>query len=158
MNKKVLTALAVTAIAGIVFITQSFSLLQNGEPWKESQLMQPASLAKILNDSSAPQPFIISVSPEGMYGLDPGKGIKGSVEFGAAEEKANLEKLKAALSGMDRSADIVLYCGCCPFRNCPNIRPAFRLLTEMKFENHKLLDLSRNIKEDWINKGYPMNR
>ena len=43
-----------------------------------------------------------------------------------------------------------------PYKNCPNVRPAFTLLNEMKFTNHKLLDLPANLKVDWIDKGYPM--
>jgi len=50
----------------------------------------------------------------------------------------------------------VIYCGCCPFEHCPNVRPAFQLLNEMKFTNQKLLNLSTNLKTDWIDKGYPV--
>ncbi len=46
----------------------------------------------------------------------------------------------------------------CTIANCPNIRPAFSLLNEMKFTNHKLLDIPKNIKVDWIDKGFPQGR
>lgn len=59
-------------------------------------------------------------------------------------------------NNLNRNTEIVLLCGCCPFEHCPNIRPSFELMNEMKFTNHKLLNLSHNLKVDWIDKGYPM--
>jgi hypothetical protein len=57
-----------------------------------------------------------------------------------------------------KDADVVIYCGCCPFRDCPNIRPAFRVLQEMKFTRAKLLNIPTTLKADWINKGYPSEK
>jgi hypothetical protein len=82
--------------------------------------------------------------------------IKDAVDMGVAHEKENLDKLKEFLSKEKRDRQIVIYCGCCPFERCPNIRPAFKLLNDMKFTNQKLLNLSHNLKADWINYGYPM--
>jgi hypothetical protein len=36
------------------------------------------------------------------------------------------------------------------------VRPAFKLLNDLQFTNAKLLDLSHNLKADWIDKGYPV--
>lgn len=142
-------------IAITFFTLQSEVLAQ--EPWTEEQLIEPSELAAIIEDNDVTQPFIISISPENAHGLRPGKGIKGAVDFGAADEPENLEKLKASLKALPKDSEIVLYCGCCPFNVCPNIRPAFSLLNEMEFTNHKLLNLKKNIRVDWMNKGYPMN-
>jgi hypothetical protein len=60
------------------------------------------------------------------------------------------------LEKLPKDASIVVYCGCCPYRSCPNVRPAFNLLNSMGFKNHKLLDLPQNIKVDWIDHGYPV--
>ena len=119
------------------------------DPWTEKQLMQPADLAAILNNPSAKKPIILSIGFGG--------GIKDSKEMGAARDQVNLDKFKAELSKPPKGADLVIYCGCCPFEHCPNVRPAFALMNEMKFTNHKLLNLSTNLKKDWIKKGYPMN-
>jgi hypothetical protein len=78
------------------------------------------------------------------------------LDIGPAHEKTNLDRLKQELENLPRNADIVIYCGCCPFEHCPNIRPAFRLLNEMKFTNQKLLNIPHNIKTDWMDKGYPV--
>jgi hypothetical protein len=119
------------------------------EPWTEKQLMPPSDLAAIINNPKAAKPI--------MYSIGFGGGIKGSVEMGAARDQVNLEKFRTELSKLPKDADIVIFCGCCPFDHCPNVRPAFTLLNEMKFTNHKLLNLTTNLKKDWIDKGYPMN-
>jgi thiosulfate/3-mercaptopyruvate sulfurtransferase len=119
------------------------------EPWTMNQLMPPSELANVINSTSAHKPFVFSI---GVMAV-----IKGSVDIGPVIQKANLDKLRNELNKLPKNADIVIYCGCCPFANCPNIRPAFKLLNEMKFTNHKLLDLKTNIKVDWMNKNYPVN-
>jgi thiosulfate/3-mercaptopyruvate sulfurtransferase len=117
------------------------------EPWNDSQLIKPADLAAAINSTDAKKPIVICVGP--------GALIKGSVDMGPAKEKQNLEKLKQYLAGLPKDANIVIYCGCCPFEHCPNIRPAFSLLNEMKLTNDHLLNIEHNIKTDWIDKGYP---
>ncbi len=146
-TKIVFGILLLTAI--IVLAFKNFQGQAGQEPWTDKQVMEPSELAKILNDPKAAQPIVYSIGFEG--------GIKGSIEMGAAKEEVNLQKFKDALSKLPKDANIVIYCGCCPFEHCPNIRPAFKLLNDMKFTNHKLLNLSHNLKVDWIDKGYPMN-
>lgn len=120
----------------------------NEDPWKPAQLLAPADLAKVISDPKAKQPTIICIGP--------GAVIKGSIDIGPAKDSSNLNKLRQQLSKLPKDAMIVIYCGCCPFEHCPNIRPAFTMLNEMKFTNPRLLDLEHNIKTDWINKGYPV--
>lgn len=118
------------------------------EPWRNDQLIQPADLAKMINDPNAAKPTIFNIGPSGK--------IKGSIEIGGTGDAANLKKLKEQAAKLPKNASIVIYCGCCPFANCPNIRPAFQALSQMKFTNHKLLNIPKNLKVDWIDKGYPM--
>lgn len=141
--------LSLLAIAALTFAFKSFTTQQGKDTWTEKQLIEPSELAEIINDPNVAKPII--------YSIGPGGNIKGCIEMGAAQEKENLDKLKTALSKLNKNTEIVIFCGCCPFEHCPNIRPAFNLLNEMKFTNHKLLNLSHNLKMDWINKGYPMN-
>ncbi len=121
---------------------------QHAEPWKPEQLLSPASLSAVISNSSPEKPLIIDIGPAG--------SIKGSVKTGAVNKKENLEKLKELLLKENKDRKIVIYCGCCPYEKCPNIRPAFLLLDSLKFTNHKLLDLPHNLKVDWIDHGYPM--
>jgi thiosulfate/3-mercaptopyruvate sulfurtransferase len=122
----------------------AFSL---SEPWTNSQLMAPADLAAKLRHPETNKTLVYSVGP--------GALIRGSVDMGPAHVKENLDKLKQALEKLPKNADIVIYCGCCPFDKCPNIRPAFSLLVEMKFTNAHLLNIEHNIHTDWVAKGYP---
>ena len=118
------------------------------EPWTQSQLLEPSALAKTINNPDAKQPIIFCVGPQAV--------IKNSIDIGPTRDKANLDKLQARLEKLPKDADIVIYCGCCPFSRCPNVRPAFDLLNKMQFKNQKLLDLKQNVKVDWIDKGYPV--
>ncbi len=132
-----------------VIFALSFTYKQPTEPWSEEQLLAPADLAKTITDAKAIQPLILCIGP--------GALIKGSVNIGPASNKENLDKLRDTLEKLPKDADIVIYCGCCPFEHCPNVRPAFALLNEMHFTHQKLLNLEHNLKTDWIDKGYPVN-
>jgi hypothetical protein len=120
------------------------------EPWTNDQLMEPSVLASLINNPSQKQPVILDI---GNFG-----GIKNSVRVGPAYLKTNLDKLRETAGKYSKDESIVIYCGCCPFKDCPNIRPAFSLLMEMGFKNAKLLNIPRNLKTDWADKGYPMDR
>ena len=122
-------------------------LADQSDPWTKDQLMEPSDLARIIKDSTARLPTIICVGP--------GALIPHSIDAGPAREEANLQKLRHLLGSFPKDRSIVIYCGCCPFERCPNVRPAFRLINEMKFSHARLLNLTTNIKTDWINKGYP---
>jgi hypothetical protein len=118
------------------------------DPWTPAQLIEPAALAAKLKNIAANPALIICVGPSGV--------IKGSVETGPARDARNLDSLQRLLAKEDRQQEVIIYCGCCPFKNCPNVRPAFSLLLTMGFKQPRLLDLSHNIKVDWIDKGYPV--
>jgi thiosulfate/3-mercaptopyruvate sulfurtransferase len=131
----------------LLSVAMAFSKKQT-EPWRPNQLMEPKELADMISGSLTVKPLIIDIGPAGL--------IKDAIHIGAVHENQNLDKLKEILSNENRDREIVIYCGCCPFQNCPNIRPAFTLLNEMKFTKQKLLNLPHNLKADWINNGYPM--
>ncbi|PRB02203.1 hypothetical protein CQ046_13255 [Chryseobacterium sp. MYb7] len=132
------------------FVCSVFShAQQKQDPWKGSQLMDPALLASRIEKHKVKDLVIISVGPEAI--------VKGSVDIGPTHEPENLEKLRTYLKDVPKNREIVIYCGCCPFVKCPNIRPAFALLMEMGFKNAKLLNLPKNIKTDWLDKNYPTN-
>ena len=144
------TIISFFATSIFILISQlAISQQTTQEPWTPNQLMAPADLAAIITSSSETKPVILSIGPKAY--------IKGSIDIGDAKEKANLDKLKERVNKLPKNTDIVIYCGCCPFEHCPNIRPAFELLGKMKFTNYKLLNLEHNIKIDWLNKGYPRN-
>ena len=118
----------------------------NGEPWTEQQLLEPRDLVQLIGH---PEDSLV------IFSLGAGGIIPGSKDTGPSGEERSLGNLKKELEGLPRDTDIVLYCGCCPFDICPNVRPAFSLLNEMGFTDHRLLNLRENIKVDWIDRGYP---
>ena len=123
------------------------ALAQHNDPWKSNQLMEPKELADKINAHQAKDLLILCIGPDAM--------IKESVDMGAAHEDANLQQLKTYLQTVDKNKEVVIYCGCCPFIKCPNIRPAFKALTDMGFKKARLLNLAKNIKADWLDKDYP---
>lgn len=131
-----------------VFVCSIFYSNAQDIPWKKSQLMPPAALAKKLNAPSEKQPIVFNIGPV--------EDIKGCIHIGSVQDKANFKKFEKAIKNLPKDAEIVIYCGCCPFEHCPNVRPAFDLLNKMGFTNHQLLNLSDNLKVNWIDQGYPI--
>ena len=118
---------------------------QNPQNWTSKQLIEPSELAPVINSKNAPL----------IFNVGPAATIPNSVDIGMVRDKENIDKLKKQLITLSRKTKIVVYCGCCPYEHCPNVRPAIALLKEMNFTNFLLLDLPHNIKTDWIDKGYP---
>jgi hypothetical protein len=137
-----------TLAAAILFSSIGRALPQSDEPWTDKQLKDPAVLAAAITDSKAPRPVIFNIGPV--------QQIKGAIAIGPASKPGNLEKLKQQLAKLPKDTQVIIYCGCCPFRRCPNVRPAFELLQKTKFKNAKLLNLPTSLNDDWISKGYPM--
>jgi hypothetical protein len=114
--------------------------------WTSDQLMEPSDLSAAIK-AEKNIPVIFSIGPAAI--------IPHSKDIGMIKDAENMKKFNDELVGLPKDTQIVIYCGCCPFEHCPNIRPAMQLLKDMKFTNYKLLDLPHNIKIDWINKGLP---
>lgn len=91
--------------------------------------------AKIQSEKDLP--LILNVGP-----MD---NIKTAVRIGAANTEDGIGKLKATVAGMDRKRQAVIYCGCCTYSNCPNIRPAFEALTDMGVKNVMVLNIPEGV-------------
>jgi thiosulfate/3-mercaptopyruvate sulfurtransferase len=85
-----------------------------------------------------------------------GKHIPQSIYAGPARTADGLEALKKAVANMPRDREIVVYCGCCPYEMCPNIKPALNTLREMGFTHVKALMIPTNFATDWVSRGYPV--
>jgi rhodanese-related sulfurtransferase len=126
------------------------AVLCGTEPWTSSDLVQPAQIAKNSN-----APLLIHVGFPVLYRS---AHITGSVFAGPGSKEEGIADLRKAVAGQPHTREIVLYCGCCPFDKCPNIRPAFAALREMGFTHVKVMELPANLKTDWIDKGYPTDK
>ncbi|MGZ3757653.1 MAG: rhodanese-like domain-containing protein [Mucilaginibacter sp.] len=120
----------------------------NTYPWSNSELMAPSALVTIIKNTPASLPLVLNIGAV--------EDIKGATHIGAVSNADNLKALAKAVSTLPKNKAIVIYCGCCPFTRCPNIKPAFNELKKLGFTNVKLLNLPVNLKTNWIAEGYPL--
>jgi len=125
------------------------------DPWTAAQAVQPADFARELGDKNGTPPTIVYV---GFHTLFAGGHIPGATFHGSASTEQGLSDLKKWAEALPRTANLVIYCGCCPFEKCPNIRPAFTALNKMGFKKLRVLVLPTNFASDWGDKGYPIQK
>ena len=122
-------------------------------PWIQAQVITPEQLAKEL--SKARKPTLINVAFRVLY---QNGHIPGSLYFGAGRDPKAIEDLKQWAKSVPKTQDIVIYCGCCPWDHCPNVRPAFEALKEMGFTHLRVVEIPNNLGSDWVDKGYPIEK
>jgi thiosulfate/3-mercaptopyruvate sulfurtransferase len=127
----------------------------SSNPWAAAQTVQATDLAQELKDKRAAAPTIVYV---GFHTLFAGGHIPGATFHGTASTEQGLSELKKWADALPRSSSLVIYCGCCPFEKCPNIRPAFTALNGMGFKKLRVLVLPTNLATDWAGKGYPLEK
>jgi rhodanese-related sulfurtransferase len=113
-------------------------------------LVQPKDL---LPQLATHPPVIIHVGPNVLYRSH---HIPGSIFAGPGFSGQGIEMLKAAVAKLPRDREIVLYCGCCPWDHCPNVKPAAEALRGLGFTKVKALYLPTGFKVDWIDKNLPV--
>lgn len=118
-----------------------------------AELLQPKDLVQLLRSSSANKPMILQVGSHVLYAE---AHIPGSEYAGAVGQEAGLRALQDRVKGLKRDMFLVIYCGCCPWDKCPNIRPAYQQLRALGFTHVKVLYLANNFGANWVNKGYPV--
>lgn len=146
MKKSILTLTAVMSMAAL-------TVAQSKTTAPEKDIIQPSEVAAKLADSKHEKPFILQVGFESLYRSN---HIPGAQFAGPAFNAAGLELLKKALVNVPKDREIVLYCGCCPWDHCPNVRPALQAVRDLGFKNVKAMIIEQNLDVDWIQKGYPI--
>jgi thiosulfate/3-mercaptopyruvate sulfurtransferase len=131
-----------------LLITVSLTSLAQAPTWKKEQLMPTAELAEKIKTNAKDKPMLFNVGP-----MDQ---IKTAIFVGRGTSATSIEKMKQTLSMENKNKAVVVYCGCCSYASCPNIKPAYDALLSLGFKNSKVLELPVGIKEDWVSKGYPM--
>jgi len=140
----------ISAVFSAVFLAICLSG-STRDPWNATDLVQPAALAAQLREGS--KAGILHV---GFGMLYRSKHIPGSIYAGPAAKPEGIQHLLDAVKTLDRGAPLILYCGCCPFDHCPNVRPAFAALTKAGFRNVKVLVIQEDFTKDWVDHGYPV--
>ncbi len=125
--------------------------ITKSDPWTENDIILPETLKNELKSNNK-KPMLIQMGFKMLYDQS---HIPGSVYAGPAFKDNGIEALKETLQNVDHNKNIILYCGCCKWVDCPNIRPAFKAVKEMGFKNAKVLYLKDTFMIDWVNKGYP---
>jgi len=127
-----------------------------GDPWSSAQTVQPADLAKEISAPAHPnEPVVVCAGFRPLY---LGAHIPHALFHGAASTDEGIAELKTWAKTIPKSANVVLYCGCCPLAHCPNLRPAFTAMRDMGFTNLRVLILPNDFNTDWIEKGYPAEK
>jgi rhodanese-related sulfurtransferase len=148
-NSKVTLAFAlITSCAAGVCFGQATSL-------PASHLINPEELARILQTTKGEKPLMLQV---GSYVLYAQAHIPGSEYVGPVSSEAGMRQLHRQVDSLPRKKFIVLYCGCCPWSHCSNVKPADDALHAMGFTNVKVLYIANNFGVDWVAKGYPVAR
>lgn len=118
----------------------------------DSFVVQPKELAAEMA-AHRDAVVVLQVGPNVLYRS---KHISGAIYAGPANRPGGLELLRAVAAKLPRDGQIVLYCGCCPWDHCPNIRPALESMRQMGFAHVRMLYVPDNFKADWIDQGYPV--
>lgn len=138
-------------LISLVLLTASVAFSQ-ASSIPSSDLIQPEELAKVLQSPKAGKPLLIHV---GFHVLYLQAHIPNSEYFGPGSDPAAVERLRARVKSLPKDKFIVIYCGCCPWDHCPNIKPAHDALRAMGFTNVKTLYVADNFGTNWRDKGYP---
>src|SRR5258705_8493033 len=96
------------AAAGLAVVVLVSALAQTpSDPWSAGDLLAPEALAKTLRDGKPPMILYV-----GFPALYKSSHIPGAILAGPDSKPEGIEALKAALAGVPRDNEIVLYCGC----------------------------------------------
>jgi len=133
-------------------VVLSFQSAPSDASIPEAKLITPEQLAKALQ-SAKQKPLLLQVGPHTLYAQ---AHIPGSEYMGAGSSDAGQQKLRERVTALPHNTAIVIYCGCCPWSQCPNVHPAYQLLRSLGFTNVKVLYIGDNFGTDWVNKGYPV--
>ena len=77
---------------------------------------------------------------------------------GPASSPDGLNSLTTWAQTLPRSSDLVIYCGCCALRDCPNLRPAYTALTDLGFSRVRMLILPDRFRSARVDRGFPVEK
>lgn len=115
-------------------------------------MISPEELSQLLKTQ---QPLVLQVGPRTLYDQ---AHITGAEYVGATSEPEGLNALLTRVKSEPKNKLIVVYCGCCPWKNCPNVHPAYRELRNLGYTNVRVLYVAHNLGVDWVDKGYPTTK
>jgi thiosulfate/3-mercaptopyruvate sulfurtransferase len=148
-------SLPFTVIAAVVgfALAQDLAKQQQEDPLPpgSNQLIQAEELAQGLR--GARKPVVLYVGPKSIYAQ---AHIPGAENIGPVARPEGMEKLRARAASLAKDSPVVIYCGCCPWDHCPNIRPAYAELKKAGFTSIRVLYLENSFGANWKDKGLPV--
>lgn len=121
------------------------------EPWRPDQVVSPRSVANRLKSKNPPN--VLQIGFKELYAMG---HVPGSRHVGPGSEPKGLAAIRKHVAGFPRDRELVLYCGCCPHKECANLLPAFKLLREMGFKKLRVIAMENDFNVDWKLKGLPV--
>jgi thiosulfate/3-mercaptopyruvate sulfurtransferase len=115
--------------------------------------IQPEDLVQAIKSGGAQKPMVLYVGPKAFYLQAHSPGAE---NIGPVGKPEGIEKLRARAASLSKDGPVVIYCGCCPWDHCPNIRPAFAELRKMGFTRVRVLYLTNSFGVNWAEKGFPV--
>jgi thiosulfate/3-mercaptopyruvate sulfurtransferase len=152
-NGKIISSGVVITVILLMPLAAMFAYQASSIP--ASQLLNPAELVKVLQSPQGEKPLVIQVGSHVLYQQ---AHIPGSEYIGPASSESGLQRLSKRVEPLPRNRFIVIYCGCCPWSHCPNVKPASDALRAMGFTNVKVLYIADNFGANWVDKGYPTSK
>lgn len=153
MNLPIKRGNVVCAVIALVLLSVSTVLSFQASSIPASRLINPDELVKILQAPKGEKPIMIQVGSHVLYQQ---AHIPGSEYIGPASSESGIQQLRKRVEALPRNKFIVIYCGCCPWSHCPNLKPADDALRAMGFSNVRVLYISDNFGANWVDKGYPV--
>lgn len=141
----------------LMLVCSALALISSVQVWGQAtsipgtRQITTEALVKMLQEGKQ-KPLLFQVGSHVLYAQ---AHIPGSEYIGPASTDAGIQQLRKRVESLPRTTIMVLYCGCCPWSHCPNIKPAADALEALGFTNVKVLYIANNFGTDWVDKGYP---
>jgi hypothetical protein len=146
--------LGAISLATFALLTQ-FAMAQAGAAdIPSSALINPAEVATLVQ-TKAENPLILQV---GSHVLFQQAHVPGSEYVSATSTPEGRQQLRKRVASVPKDKFIILYCGCCPWEHCPNVKPAYQELHELGFKNLKVMYIANNFGKDWVEQGFPTSK
>ena len=141
-------------LVAILFLLSAIAVAEDSPALTQAQI-SPQALVRVIQSNQRAKLLVLNVGPRVLYAQS---HIPGAEYIGPTNDPRGIEILRNRVKSVAKTKQIVLYCGCCPWEHCPNIRPAFAELKKLGFRNVKVLMIANNFGADWADKDYPVER
>jgi thiosulfate/3-mercaptopyruvate sulfurtransferase len=132
-------------------LKNKMAIISPGDPWTIADIITPEELSKELANPKTKKPVIYNIGFDFLYQQS---HIPGSIFAGPASRQDGIDKIKTVLKAVKHDQKIVIYCGCCPWKECPNIRQGYKIFKNLGYNSVKVLYIPDNFAKDWKDKGY----